>query len=243
MQRRLLLQTTLFAGLSSLIAGCAAPPPRQPLDDKAIRSAAFILLSDEEGYLSRPGFSRYKRVTYPLGDEFLAALQRDGEQTLKSSRPHWIVPDANLIAQETRRTKLAAKSAGVSLDLSAEESAAIAKALDVELLFVFRMFFMQERGIPSGFGIRFDNSMPNVRSDVLLYSGMSLAIFTRDGERLVERFSQDNVAKAPMERYGLTTELNEITRPEVLARVRSDLLALAKDDLAAAMTRHGYPRF
>ncbi|MCV2421794.1 hypothetical protein [Paucibacter sp. DJ2R-2] len=197
-------------------------------------------MSDEEGYLSRPGFSRYKRLTYPLGDTFLAALQSEGEQILRTTRPNWRVPDAGVVAQETRRAKLAAKSVGVSLDLTSEESAALAKRLDVDLLFVFRKFFMDERGVPSGFGLRFDSGTPNVRSEVLLYSGMSLVLFTRSGERLVGRFSQENVAKEPMERYGLTTELEEITKQDVLTKVRSDLLTLAINDLAAAMARHGY---
>ncbi len=237
MDRRALLHAAACLPVVAL-SGCAGPP-RTTADDALVKSAAFILLSEETGTVTIPGFN-VREVKFRLGERFLSDLQAFGEDRLRNSRPQWTVPAGGNISAELRAKKLGPTRTRPSLSLTTHEARDAAAQLNADLLFVFQVFYMIERAVPSGFGLTLlggDSSAPN---GVRLFSGMRVALHSRSGESLSERWSPQYTSTASMDDFGLTTRLSEIERPDVLGRVRESLLALAKHDLTGALARHGY---
>jgi len=238
--RRSALAALTITAVAPLTA-CNAPPRSQG-EDRKVRSVAFVSAIPDESKITRPGFSRYLLVPVELDGRLAPLLHETAAEILRRSRPDWTVKTSQQVSADFRAARGKWGNSSFRLTrVQASDLAALANRLDVDLLFVLTET-LRDNGPPLGFGAQLASGKPGVNTSVMVYAGVVLTVVDRNGSEVSWRHAA-GAAEAnsyPMQLFGLTTELAELSNPAVSTKLKTAILKQAEVALRFMFKSHGF---
>ena len=227
----------------AILTGCAASSIRTPAIDSPIKSVAVVSLLDEKTRVERIGLTVFnnKAETVDQTGSLNAFAIDTVEESLRQSRPGWKLKDGRAEIQSL----LAAKKAGGTswnsqVSAFQKDLAAVAKKLDVDLMFVV-VDFAPENTPGRGVGVRLRTMSLSTLNDATIHAVCLLVLVDRNGNEVTNRWgSQTAIAKIPAGEIGIDYELSNVADPEMQAKLKSLMRERLKASLEAAAKNMGY---
>lgn len=235
----LLRAAAVMFTLILFLSGCAAP--RTAEDDRTVRSIGVVSLLSESAPVQHLGLLVFNNHlgSVEQGGQLKQTVEETVKRRLSSSRPQWVVKvdqtDLRALIEKNRQP-------GAWEDFASKNAAdlaAIARRLDVDLLFVLRD--SRSDNYPGrGVGIAF-RAVSNDPGTVMVHSFVALHVIDRDGKELIRRGATGKNPEMVSNRVlGLRSDMSTLDDPTVRATVSLTLTNHLKGVVEEALTRAGY---